>query len=604
MRPPPAILAPGAEVLGYTVERQLGQGGFGTVYLARNAGQPFALKLLYLPRAGERVEREVSILLKLHHPHFVALQGYGLWPPREPRFAIIVMEYVDGRRLDLWADEENPSARRVTRVLVDVARALAATHAEGVLHRDVKEANIMVRASDGPAKLVDFGIGDYTGARDLTVDILPPGTPDYRAPEAWRYFRQYARVLGARYEAGAADDLWALGVVLYWLLTGRRPFDGEDDADFIEAVLTQTPVPPHEVNERVPRALSDVCLRLLEKTPEARTPSALAVVTALEEALRGADATWDVPLCDAFGEDTATTESELDSVEKWMNRPRHRPRRGGRAPPEAPPTPAGATPPETTAKPRHSLRAWAVVVVTALVLITAGTLLRGAAGLSGAVTLRQEVAPTDKSPQSDRAAAPNGTEAIAAAVALPATLQEVAATVTTQMPETPSLPPSSKPAKKVRSVMTRAAGMATCTALLGCPGTQVRPPPPPEPCPVGAVKAMKERGVRTGDSHGAVFVFSSPQIIRVHEGPAQVILVGPWNDLPSNTELSGRLIVRDRVYGRLTWATTPKGDSFPVCLDLLSEEGDRGMAREPGDDSPTSARIYTTAGVKAVREFE
>ncbi|MBN8465173.1 serine/threonine protein kinase [Corallococcus exiguus] len=600
MRPPPAILAPGAEVLGYTVERQLGQGGFGTVYLARNAGQPFALKLLYLPRAGERVEREVSILLKLHHPHVVSLQGYGLWPPREPRFAIIVMEYVDGRSLDVWANEENPSARQVTRVLLDVARALAATHAAGVQHRDVKESNIMVRASDGPAKLVDFGIGDYTGARDLTVDILPPGTPEYRAPEAWRYFRQHARVLGARYEAGAADDLWALGVVLYWLLTGRRPFDSEDDADFIEAVLTQTPALPHEVNERVPRALSDVCLQLLEKTPETRTPSALAVVAALEEVLRGADAAWDVPLCDAFGEDTATTESELDSFEKWMNRPRHRPRRGGRAPPEAPPTPAGATPP----KPRHSFRAWAVVVVTALVLITAGALLRGATGHSGAITLRQEVAPTDKSTQSDRAAAPNGTEAITAAVALPATLQEVAATVTTQMTETPSLPPSSKPAKKVRSAMTRAAGVAACTTFLGCPGPQVRPPPPPEPCPVGAVKAMEERKLDMGDRHEALFVVAQPHVIAVREGPIQLILAGPWGDLPSNTELSGRLIVRDRVYGRLTWATTRKGDSFPICMEVLAEEGDRGMAREPGDDSPSSARIYTTARVKAVREFE
>ncbi|RKG83037.1 serine/threonine protein kinase [Corallococcus sp. CA049B] len=604
MRPPPAILVPGAEVLGYTVERQLGQGGFGTVYLARNAGQPFALKLLHLPRAGERVEREVSILLKLHHPHVVGLQGYGLWPSGEPRFAVIVMEYVDGRRLDVWADEENPSARQVTQVLLDVARALAATHAAGVLHRDVKEANIMVRAADGPAKLVDFGIGDYTGARDLTADILPPGTPEYRAPEAWRYFRQHARVLGARYEAGAADDLWALGVVCYWLLTGRRPFDGEDDPSFIEAVLTQTPAPPHEVNERVPHALSDVCLRLLEKTPEARTPSALAVVAALEEVLRSADAAWDVPLCDAFGEDTATTESELDSFEKWRNRPRHRPRRGVRAPPEVPPTPAGATPPETTAKPRHSLRAWAVVVA-ALVLITAGALLlRGAAGLSGTDPLRQEVAPTDKSTQSDQAAAPNGTEAIAAAVALPATLQEVAATVTTQTPETPALPPSSKPAKKVRSAMTRAAGMATCTALLGCPGPQVRPPPPPEPCPVGAVKAMEARKLDMGDRHEALFVVARPHVIAVREGPIQLILAGPWGDLPSNTELSGRLIVRDRVYGRLTWATTRKGDSFPICMEVLADEGDRGMAREPGDDSPSSARIYTIARVKAVREFE
>ncbi|MFP2896276.1 serine/threonine protein kinase [Corallococcus sp. 4LFB] len=602
MRPPPAILVPGAEVLGYTVERQLGQGGFGTVYLARNAGQPFALKLLHLPRVGERVEREVSILLKLRHPHVVGLQGYGLWPPGEPRFALIVMEYVDGRRLDIWADEENPSARQVARVMLDVARALAATHAAGVLHRDMKEANVMVRASDGLAKLVDFGIGDYTGARGLTEDILPPGTPEYRAPEAWRYFRQHARVPGARYVAGASDDLWALGVVLYWLLTGRKPFDGEDDAAFIEAVLTQPPTPPCDENERVPRALSDVCMRLLEKTPGTRTPNALAVIAALEEALEGADAAWDVPLCDAFGEDTATTEGQQDSFEKWLNRPRHRPRRGARAEPEAPPKPAGA-PTRVRTRPR-AFRAWTAMAMV-LTMVAAGAVrMRGTSHSPEAVALRQEVAPTDKSPQSDRAAAPSGPEATAAAVALPATHQEVAATVTTQTPETPSLPLPSKPVRKVRSVMTRAAGTAACTALMACSGPRVRPPPPPEPCPIGAVKAMKERGIELGDKNLATLDFADPRIISVHEGPSQFLLLGPWGGLPSNTELSGRLIVRDRVYGRLTWAVTRQGDSFPVCLEVFAEEGGRGMAREPGDDSPSSARVFTTVNVKAVREFE
>nr|WP_242589652.1 serine/threonine-protein kinase [Corallococcus macrosporus] len=580
--------------MGYTVERQLGQGGFGTVYLARNAGQSFALKLLHLPRVGARVEREVSILLKLRHPHVVGLQGYGLWPPGEPRFAVIVMEYVDGRRLDVWADEKNPSARQVARVLLDVARALAATHSAGVLHRDVKEANVMVRASDGLAKLVDFGIGDYAGARDVTADILPPGTPEYRAPEAWRYFRQHARSPGARYVASAPDDLWALGVVLYWLLTGRKPFDGEDDAAFIEAVLTRTPAPPCEENERVPRALSDVCMGLLEKTPEARTPDALAVIAALEEALRGADAAWDVPLCDAFGEDTATTEGQQDSFEKWLNLPRHRPRRGARA------EPSQAEAPTTRVKPRRSFRA-RTVIMRALALVAVAALLLVTARSPGTATLRQEVAPTDKSSQSDRAAVPSGPEATAAAVALPATHQEVAATVTTQTPETPS----SKPAKKARSVLTRAAVTAACTALLGCPGPQLRPPPPPEPCPIGAVKAMEARGIEIGDKYVAIFERSRPRIISVSEGPAQFLLGETVGDLPGGTTaLSGRLIVRDRVYGRLTWAVTPQGDSFPVCLEVFTEGGGRGMEREPGDDSPSSARVFSTVRVKAVQEFE
>ncbi|RKH03390.1 serine/threonine protein kinase [Corallococcus sp. CA053C] len=615
MRPPPAILTPGEQVLGYTVERQLGQGGFGTVYLARNGGQPCALKLLHLQRVGERVNREVTILLQLGHPNVVGLQGFGLWPPAEPQFAVIAMEYVDGRRLDVWADEENPTARQVARVVLDVALALAATHAAGVLHRDVKEANVMVRAADGRAKLVDFGIGDYEGARELTEDLLPPGTPEYRAPEVWRYFQQHLRVPGARYTAGVSDDLWALGLVLYALLTGRRPFDGRDDASFIEAVLTSEPPPPHEENARVPRALSDVCMRLLEKWPDVRTSSAQAAASALEAALRSADATWDAPLCDTFAEDTATTEGGRDSEERWLHLPLHRPRRGKRAPRVKKPEPqeaaasaAEAPPPGTTVRvsPRRppSFGAWAMLAL-ALVLVAIGAvLIQWQLRISSPTLARQEVAPSSESSQAGLAAAPAGPEATAAAVALPATLQEVSATVTTQPTDTLHLQLPSKPVKKGMSVMARAVStVAACTAL-ACPGPQVRPAPPPEPCPVGSVKAMEKLDIDMGDKHDALFVFDSPQIISVQEGPTQLVLAGPWGDMPSNTVLSGRLIVRDRVYGRLTWATPPKGDSFPICMDVYAEEGARGMARETGDDSPSSARIYTTARVKAVSEFE
>ncbi|NOK11864.1 serine/threonine-protein kinase [Corallococcus exercitus] len=606
MRPPPAILPPGAEVLGYNVERQLGQGGFGTVYLARNAGQPFALKLLHLPRVGERVEREVSILLKLRHPNVVGLQGYGLWPPGAPQFAVIVMEYVDGRRLDVWADEENPTARQVARVVLDVARALAASHAAGVLHRDVKEANVMVRASDGLAKLVDFGIGDYEGARGLTPDILPPGTPEYRAPEAWRYFRRHAHSPGAQYTAGPSDDLWALGLVLYGLLTARKPFDGADDASFIDDVMTREPTPPHEENARVPRALSDVCMRLLEKTPETRTLSALAAVTELEQALAGADAAWDVPLCDAFGEDTATTQGGRDSMDQWLRAPLHRPRRGKRAPPPA--AEAATTAPGTTVKatpkPRRRLRAWAMVALALVLIAAAATLRLWTSRLAGGDPARQEVAASRKAPQADRAAAPTGPEATAAAVALPATLREDSATVTTPPKDTQLLQLPSKPAKKGMGVMARAVSTAAACSALACPAPQVRPPPPPEPCPIGAVKAMAKRGIDIGDTHPAVFAEGDPRIISIGEGPVEVQVFANWEGLPDRTVLSGRSIVRDRVYARLTWATTPQGDSFPVCLEVHAEEGPRGMAREAGDDSAARARIWTSAYVKAVAQFE
>ncbi|WP_233585401.1 hypothetical protein [Corallococcus sp. CA054B] len=220
------------------------------------------------------------------------------------------------------------------------------------------------------------------------------------------------------------------------------------------------------------------------------------------------------------------------------------------------------------------------------------------------VSIRQEVAPSGKPPQADRAAAPTGPETTAAVVALPATLQEDSATVTMQPEDT--LPPQfpSKPAKKGMRVMARAMSTAAACTALACPGPQVRPPPPPEPCPVGAVKAMEKLSITPGDKFHAVFIDGVPTYISVREGPTQLLLGGTWGDMPSSTVLSGRLIVRERVYGRLTWATTPAGDSFPVCMEVLAEEGDRGMAREPGDNSPSSARIFTTGQVKAVSEFE
>ncbi|CAM4540648.1 serine/threonine-protein kinase [Myxococcus xanthus] len=634
---PPAVLSPGDVVKGYTVVRQLGRGGFGTVYLATQEGQAYALKLVERRRVGGRAEREVSILLRLKHANVVGLHGFSYWQVGEREFALIAMEYVEGRQLGVWVKEENPTARQVAKVTLDVARALAASHAAEVLHRDVKESNVMVRDGDGMAVVVDYGVGDFKGAPGVTLSQVPPGTPEYRPPEMWRFLESPPGAGRGRYVPGPADDMWALGTVLYRLLTAKWPFEAGDDQAFINAVLTQSPVPPHVASRFVPESLGQLCMRLLEKDPATR-PSAGAVCEALEVVLAGAEGeAWETPLCDTYGPNSATTENEgkVDAMARWVKRPLRQMRRG-KAPgpqvpyagepaalPEASLAPAAMRPVEAQL-PSLALEAGAdaapampeapVVEVgrrSFLSRLRLGRVL--GAGLlamalaSGAyLSLRtdspqpqavpgQEVAPYIEKPQAAPAAAPTGPEATPAAVAPPATLPEVTATVTTKKSDSPSFPPV--PAKKAtRSVSNAVATAALCTTL-ACTGAQVRPAPDPEPCPAGATKGMKKLGMDIGDREGASFVRGDQKYVTVKEGTAQIIMGSDY------ATLSGRLVIADRVYVRLTRARF-RGESFPVCLEVQDGSRNRGLEIEGGGGESGKARVYSAVFVTAVSEFE
>ncbi|RYZ16920.1 MAG: serine/threonine protein kinase, partial [Myxococcaceae bacterium] len=188
-----------------------------------------------------------------------------------------------------------------------------------------------------------------------------------------------------------------------------------------------------------------------------------------------------------------------------------------------------------------------------------------------------------------------GPEATPAAVAPPATLPEVTATVTTPQSDTPSSPPV--PAKKAtRSVRTALATTALCGAL-ACSGPQVRPAPEPEPCPAGATKGMKMLGMEIGDDEGAGFVRGDQKYVTVREGTAQIIMGSDY------ATLSGRLVIADRVYVRLTRARF-RGESFPVCLEVLDTSRNRGLEIEGGGGDTGKARVYSGVWVKAVSEFE
>ncbi|RKH53170.1 serine/threonine protein kinase [Corallococcus llansteffanensis] len=638
------VVPPGTDIGGYLVEEKLGAGGFGAVYRARRGGRRYALKLIPFWGLAEWAEREVAILLRLKHSNLVRIRGHGQWPDEAPQYFFIVMDYVEGRRLDVWAREENPSAREVVLKVRGVARGLGAAHRAKVVHRDLKESNVIERASDGEAVVVDFGAGGYESAPSITGGVLPPGTPEYRAPEAWRFQQEHGDERGRSYQPGPSDDLYSLGVVLYGLLTGRQPFL-PDEAAGVEAVLNRAPKPPHVLNPRVPEALSIVCMRLLAKEPEERPPDADALCAELEALLAQVDESWDVKLCDAYGPDTATTLAAVphaveDELVQWLKKRKARPRRGPRPPngegahdPDSNavaiqaelPLPIHARPGPTTVPPPAQARHFnALRVATGMgllvvlsVLVLTRNLMPSAAPVahhaqephSSAASLSPPIAPTLAlalwapgqevaapwmAPEAQQAAAALDGAPTLAAVALSATLSEEKASV--KMKKNTGVPPG-----KALGL-----GIAACLTM-ACPGPQLRPTPPPEECPRGAAEAMRKLRI-DDNTEAAATLFATleegvSRNVTVRAGPTMVLLGRSLGDLPPRTMLSGRLIVGDeRVYGRLTEARTPKGDRVPVCIQII-EDAIVGLRKEPNGGADT-ASVYPYFDVKAVRRFE
>jgi len=251
-------------------------GAYGVVYRALRVGHEsegyVALKMALYPWEP-RVMREVGLLALVHHPCVPRLLGHGFWQhPCGAFFPFVVMEWVEGSPLYEWAREHNPSNLEVLQVLAQLARALEATHAACAVHRDVKGDNVLVRHSDGRAVLTDFGSGIYPGAARLTWQPLPPGTPAYQSPEAWLFERRALPSQDASYQAGPADDVYALGVTAYRLVTGEYPFGPalRQDAQGVWR-LEELPKPsPRQLNPRVAPQLSELLLRMLSVSPEAR----------------------------------------------------------------------------------------------------------------------------------------------------------------------------------------------------------------------------------------------------------------------------------------------------------------------------------------------
>jgi eukaryotic-like serine/threonine-protein kinase len=289
-----SCLPPGTVVEGWRLLGCHGHGAHGVVYRAERVGHedagPVAFKLARWPW-DPRFMRELALLTLVRHPSAPRLLGHGfLRHPSGVAFPFIIMEWIEGTPLYEWAREQAPTSREVRRVLAHLARTLQATHACRAVHRDVKGDNVLVRRSDGRAMLVDFGSGCYEAAPRVTWQSLPPGTPAYQSPELGLFQIRAVRSLDAHYQAKPADDVYALGITAYRLVTGEYPPGPgvQEDEEGTWHLKEVTPPEPRKFNPQVEPELSALILRMLSLSPEARG-TAREVAEALEAGLDSAE---------------------------------------------------------------------------------------------------------------------------------------------------------------------------------------------------------------------------------------------------------------------------------------------------------------------------
>jgi serine/threonine protein kinase len=252
----------------FTLLEELGRGGMGVVYRARQTGvdREVALKMISAgsfagPVERERFYREARLTARLDHPNIVPVLEVG----EIDGCPFLSMPLVEGTTLKGLIAERPLSAVEAARLMAQVAEALAHAHLRGVIHRDIKPQNILI-SREGRVRVADFGLArDALRPGDLTPAAEVLGTPEYMSPE---------QAMGRSRGAASSCDIYSMGATLYTLLTGIPPFRASRTLELLRMVATHTPVPPERLNPDVPMRLSRICLRCLAKNPADRPASA------------------------------------------------------------------------------------------------------------------------------------------------------------------------------------------------------------------------------------------------------------------------------------------------------------------------------------------
>jgi serine/threonine-protein kinase len=260
-------LHPGEKLDNYEIEKLVARSGMASIYRAKDtrSGIPVALKIPHPeaeadPLLFDRFRREEEIGKKLDHPSVMKVYG-----DEDKRRIYMVLEWVDGRLLrQILIEQKKLPVERAVQLTLNTLEALEYIHSHGVVHRDLKPENIMVDPEDR-IKLIDFGIAGASGTRRLTFAKLTQamGTPDYISPEQVKSKRGDAR-----------SDIYAMGVMLYEMLTGDVPFHGPNPFAIMNDRLLNNPVPPRELNPEISPQLQEIIYRALERNPANRYSSA------------------------------------------------------------------------------------------------------------------------------------------------------------------------------------------------------------------------------------------------------------------------------------------------------------------------------------------
>ncbi|MBN9680827.1 MULTISPECIES: serine/threonine protein kinase [unclassified Corallococcus] len=469
-------LPPGSFIDGWQVAKELGDGGFAFVFLGEKNGRQRAIKVAQhressgdLKQTHARTLRELTALLMLDHPNIVRPQGHGV---AESGNLYLALDYVEGWTLAEWAERKHPTVREVLGVFEKLTGALAYMHGRGILHRDLKLSNVLIRQNDGEPVLIDFSCATYTLAEDLTDGGLPPGTDRYRAPEQFKFLREHKDERRARYAFQVADEIFAVGVMLHELLTDPRPTEFRPRFDLNNAAMP--PPSPRLANARVPEELSDLVESILARDPRKRPVDTEALRRELAELRAAPSSDYDVPV-----------------------HPPSEQRHGG----PRPETPARPTP--LPSLKRHVARAernpgqgqWRALLAGIVAIVLAALVWNFAGGSAGPhvaagprppVTLHsapsETIPPAMSIPSPSRVTAPGPSIAVA---------PKEGSALKTRAPEVPTQGHPPRMPKKAIAAMECASLSLVAALAAGCPGAQIRPES--FSCPDGAKEAMEKQ---------------------------------------------------------------------------------------------------------------